>query len=340
MIFYDVEQNTDEWMALRCGKATASNFGCFMANEGKAFGEPAKDYALQIALEIITGRKADYGFSNSHTERGHEQEPIARAMYQDHTFSEVTNGGFFCHKTFGDSPDGLVGSDGVIEIKSVIAKTHNATLKRNSFDPSYKWQLIGHLDCTEREWVDFVSFCSDFPEGKQLLVYRLHRADYLDEINRLCARRKEFLQLVQQEINLIKQEIMANLNHCTFIGNVGTIKKNDTASGEIVNLSLAVNETWKSKDGSAQERTEWVNVTFFGKLAGIVSQYVAVGSSLYVSGKLRTDKVTDANGVDKYSTKVIADSMQMLGSKKDGGQVAPATQPAKNLGDISDDIPF
>jgi hypothetical protein len=207
MIFYDVEQNSDEWMALRCGKATASNFGCFMANEGKAFGDPAKDYALQIALEIITGKKAEHGFSNSHTERGHEQEPIARSMYQDHTFSEVTNGGFFCHGSFGDSPDGLVASDGVIEIKSVIAKTHNATIKRNSFDPSYKWQLIGHLDCTGRDWVDFVSFCSDFPVGKQLFVHRLYRTDYIDELARLRSRREEFLKLVQIEIKSINAVI-------------------------------------------------------------------------------------------------------------------------------------
>lgn len=207
MVFYDVEQNSDEWMQLRCGKATSSNFGCFMANEGKAFGEPAKEYALQLALEIITGRKAEHGFSNSHTERGHEQEPIARKMYEDTTFTEVTNGGFFCHKSFGDSPDGLVGSDGVIEIKSVIAKTHNATLKRGNFDPSYKWQLIGHLDCTGRDWVDFISFCSDFPIGKQLLIYRLHRGDYIDELARLRSRRNEFLQLVQQEINLINAVI-------------------------------------------------------------------------------------------------------------------------------------
>ena len=204
MRFYDVEQNSDEWFDLRLGKATASNFACFMANDGKAFGEPAKRYALQLALEIMTGRKASYGFENEHTKRGHEQEPIARQLYEDMTFSEVTNGGFFCHETYGDSPDGLVGSDGGIEIKCVVADTHKANLKRRSFDPAYRWQLIGHLDCTGREWFDFVSYCSDFPEGKQLFVHRLYRQDYQEELTRLRARRAEFLQLVQQEINEVK----------------------------------------------------------------------------------------------------------------------------------------
>ena len=203
MLFHDVQQNTDEWLRLRLGKATSSNFACFMANEGKAFGEPAKRYALQIALEIKTGRKAEHGFSNDHTERGHEQEPIAKKLYEETFFVDVTNGGFFDWITYGDSPDGLVGSDGGIEIKSVIATTHYATLQRNSFDPAYKWQLIGHLDCTGRDWFDFVSYCSDFTEEKRLLTYRVYRDDYQDEINRLRERRAEFLQLVEKTLENI-----------------------------------------------------------------------------------------------------------------------------------------
>ena len=69
MQFHDVQQNTDEWQALRLGKATASNFACIMANDGKAFGDPAKRYALQLALELATGKKAEYSFSNEHMER-------------------------------------------------------------------------------------------------------------------------------------------------------------------------------------------------------------------------------------------------------------------------------
>lgn len=196
MIWHDVEQNGEEWDALRLGKATASNFGLIMANEGKAFGEPAKRYALQLALEQIKGCKSEFGFSNEHMERGHEQEPIARMLYEEMNFVDVDNGGFFDHETYGDSPDGLVGQDGLVEIKSVIAATHYSTLTRGSFDPAYRWQLVGHLDCSGRDWVDFISYCSDFPDGKQLIVYRLAAAECESEIARLRARRKDFLELV------------------------------------------------------------------------------------------------------------------------------------------------
>lgn len=204
MIFYDVEQNTDAWMDLRVGKATASSFSCFMANDGKGFGDPAKRYALQIALERTTGNKAEFSFINEHMERGHEQEPIARMMYEEENFIDVTNGGFFDCGDYGDSPDGLVGGNGVLEIKSVIATTHYATMLRGSFDPSYRWQLIGHLDCTGRDWVDFASYCSDFPAGKQLIVYRLSRDDYKDELLRLNARREEFFALVNETLERVK----------------------------------------------------------------------------------------------------------------------------------------
>lgn len=197
MIFHDVQQNTDAWQELRLGKATASNFACIMANGDKAFGEPAKRYALQLALERINGSKKEVTYSNEHMERGHQQEPVARMLYEEETFSSVGNGGFFDCGEYGDSPDGLVDMDGVIEIKSVIDSVHYATIKRNSFDPAYRWQLAGHLDCTGRKWVDFVSYCAEFPVGKQLYIFRVNRDDFSAELERLASRRVEFLSLVR-----------------------------------------------------------------------------------------------------------------------------------------------
>jgi hypothetical protein len=189
MSWIDVQQNTDEWQKLRLGKATASNFGCFMANYGNAFGEPAKRY----------------GFTNEHMERGHEQEPVAKMLYAEEHFADITNGGFFDCGEYGDSPDGLVGTVGLVEVKSVIAPTHYANMQRGTFDPAYKWQLVGHLDCSGRQWVDFISYCAEFPADTQLCVYRLHREQCEDELNMLRTRRAEFLELVKTTMSNIQQ---------------------------------------------------------------------------------------------------------------------------------------
>src|SRR3546814_18621034 len=109
---------------------TASGYGKFMANYWAKVGDPAIRYALQIALERVTGRKAEHSFTNDHMERGHEEEPIARLRYEELHFVDVTNGGFFDCGAWGDSPDGLVAGDGVLESKSVIAPTHSAPTQR------------------------------------------------------------------------------------------------------------------------------------------------------------------------------------------------------------------
>ena len=105
MKWYDVEQNSPEWELLKLGKPSSSGYGIFMPNYGKAFGEPAQRYALKIALERVTGRKAEHSFTNDHMERGHEQEPVARMLYEEMFFCEVQNGGFFDFGDYGDSPE-------------------------------------------------------------------------------------------------------------------------------------------------------------------------------------------------------------------------------------------
>ena len=201
--FIDVQQNTDEWLQLRCGKLTSSKLGTIMANYGKAFGEPAKKYAVDIALEQIKGVPTENNYSNAHMERGHEQEPIARMMYEDETFCEVTNGGFFDLDFVGCSPDGLVLDDGLIEIKSVIGSVHFKNIKRGTVDPAYYWQCVGNLKFTERNWIDFISYSSDFPEDSQLFTYRLSAADLVDDFKKIDVRISEFQSLVDDSRNII-----------------------------------------------------------------------------------------------------------------------------------------
>jgi hypothetical protein len=205
MIHHDIPQNTDDWLDYRMGKITSSCFGEVMANEGNAFGDPAKDYALQLALVRITGVRYESTFTNSHMERGHEQEPLARMLYEDTFFCDVDNGGWFDCGNIGCSPDGLVGTDGEIEIKSVTAKVHYANVKRNNIDPTYKWQIYGNLKYTGRQWIDFVSFCDEYPVGKKLFVYRVHRSECDDVFARLERRLADFEMLVQKTM----KEVMA-----------------------------------------------------------------------------------------------------------------------------------
>lgn len=206
MKWHDVEQNSPEWDELKLGKASSSSYSKFMANLGKPFGEPALRYALQLALEQTTGRKAEHSFRNDDMDRGHEQEPLARMLYEEQFFVDVTNGGFFDWDTHGDSPDGLIDTDGVLEIKSVIASTHEANIKRGKPDPAYKWQIVGHFDGTGRDWVEFASFCSDYPDHLQLVVYRTYRNEVEAELAQLAERRAEFLELVQTKTYELQQK--------------------------------------------------------------------------------------------------------------------------------------
>lgn len=209
--FHDIEQNSDLWFEMRGGKLTSSNLGKIMANYGKAFGEPAKKLAATIAAQQLGADVVNTGYSNEHMERGHQQEPLARMLYENETFCDVTNGGFFSSDFIGCSPDGLVSDCGVIEIKSVITNIHYANIKRQGVDPAYKWQCIGNLKFTGRDWLDFISYCQEFPIGKQLFVWRIRKEELADEFKKIDSRISEFKKLVDEmkltitETNYINQ---------------------------------------------------------------------------------------------------------------------------------------
>lgn len=202
-MWHDVQQNSDEWYLLRSGKITASSLSKVMANYGKAFGDPAKKYAVDIAVQQITGKATGGGYSNDHMARGHEEEPLARMEYEARYFCEVTNGGFFENGDTGTSPDGLVYDDGVIEIKSAIPSVHYARISKQSYDSAYKWQLVGHLLFANRDWVDFVSYCSSFPDDKKLYVHRSYADDFEKEFIMVGDRIDEFRELIESTKHVI-----------------------------------------------------------------------------------------------------------------------------------------
>ncbi len=119
---------------------------------------------------------------------------------------------------------------------------------------------------------------------------------------------------------------MASVNKVILIGNLGRDPEvRYTPSGSAVcNVGIATTRNWKNKDsGERQEETEWHRVVFFDRLAEIAGEYLKKGRPVYVEGRLRTRKWTDKDGVEKYTTEVYAEQMQLLGSREDGGGGAP-----------------
>ncbi len=105
------------------------------------------------------------------------------------------------------------------------------------------------------------------------------------------------------------------INKVILVGNLGNDPETrySQSGAAITTISVATSESWKDKDGNPQERTEWHRVKFFGRLAEIAGEYLKKGRQVYIEGSLRTEKYTDKSGVEKYSTDIIANEMQMLG---------------------------
>ena len=126
---------------------------------------------------------------------------------------------------------------------------------------------------------------------------------------------------------------MASICKIIIIGNLGRDPESRyMPSGEqVTSIAVATTDRWRDKaTGDMKEQTEWHRIAFFGKLAEIAGQYLKKGSQVYVEGRIRTRKYTDRDGVKRYQTQIIADTMQMLGSKQDGSaQPAGTKQPAQ-----------
>lgn len=121
------------------------------------------------------------------------------------------------------------------------------------------------------------------------------------------------------------------VNKVILVGNLGNDPETKYTQGgmAVTKVSLATTSVRKDKEGNTQERTEWHRVTFFGKLGEIAGEYLRKGSQVYVEGSLRYDKYTGQDGVEKYFTDIIADEMQMLGGRSEGGAAGGEQRPAR-----------
>src|ERR1041384_7756585 len=114
---------------------------------------------------------------------------------------------------------------------------------------------------------------------------------------------------------------MASVNKVILIGNLGRDPETRYTTGgdAVTNLNIATTDTWKDKNGEKQEKTEWHRVVLFGRTAEIAGEYLKKGRSVYIEGRLQTRKYTDKEGVERYSTEIVGDRMQLLGSRDGGG---------------------
>lgn len=198
-----LQQQTPEWLHMRCGIVTASRM-CDVMAKLKRGGESAAryNYKKELVYENITGLTYDTYVSPA-MEHGIENEPLARAAYEHDHGIEVADGGFFLHdeiSKFGASPDGLIGEDGLLQIKCPTSAVHLETLLSGEIPEDYEWQMLAEMDCSNRQWCDFVSFDPRMPKHLRKFEKRFMR----DEA-RIAEMRDEVCRFLLEVIDLIKK---------------------------------------------------------------------------------------------------------------------------------------
>jgi len=200
-----MEQLSQEWFEARLGKVTASRVSDVLATRKGQESTVRAKYKLQLATERLTNKKTDT-YMNQAMQDGIEREPMAREIYEklkDVTVEEV---GFVQHPAIeraGASPDGLVGDDGIIEIKCPIETTHTTNLLERKLPSKYKPQVQFQLSATGRKWCDFISYNPNFEPRLQLMVVRVERDD--EYIEMLEFEILKFLAEVELMINQLKE---------------------------------------------------------------------------------------------------------------------------------------
>lgn len=174
----NIEQGTDQWMAARAGCFTASRSKDLMARTKTGYGAGRGNLLTLLAVERLTGACVET-YQNAAMQRGIDMEAEARDAYSFAQGVAVEEVGFVPHPTVprcGASPDGLVGDDGLVEIKCPSnMEKHLDALRTGAHAKEYQWQLQHQLFATGRQWVDAASYDPRFPEGLHLAIKRVYR---------------------------------------------------------------------------------------------------------------------------------------------------------------------
>jgi hypothetical protein len=193
-------QRIPEWYAKRISRFSCSQFYRLMTSprnkadkEAGNLSDGAMTYVLETVSERITGKQAKEDFTSRFTDWGNLHEPIAKAIYSEVFCVKVVDSDYIEYEfNSGGSPDGLVGEDGILEIKCPFTITSH--LEHKLYDvsekPEYYYQCLGYLLITGRKWVDFLSYHPDYPGKLQLVVKRINAADVQDDLEQLKSKLK------------------------------------------------------------------------------------------------------------------------------------------------------
>jgi putative phage-type endonuclease len=197
----DIEQGSPEWHQIRLGKVTASRVADIVAKTKTGYSTSRANYAAQLICERLTGVPTET-FTSAAMQWGTDMEPEARLAYEFNRVAKVDQVAFVPHPSIADSgcsPDGLVGTDGLVEIKCPITATHIETLTGKAVPVKYVAQIQWQLACTGRQWCDFVSYDPRMPEAMQFFCVRVHRVP-------------EIIEELEKEVITFLNEIRAKIH--------------------------------------------------------------------------------------------------------------------------------
>ena len=203
-----IAQRSPEWFAARLGKVTASRVADLMAKTKTGYSSSRANYMAQLVCERLTGQQQE-SFTNASMQWGTDTEPQARAAYEFLTDAAVEETGFVMHPTipdFGASPDGIIGADGMLEIKCPNTATHLDTLLSETVPGKYVTQMQVQMACAGRAWCDFVSFDPRLPAELQMWVRRVPRDD--EAIAEIEAETVKFLGELAEKVAALKSKYM------------------------------------------------------------------------------------------------------------------------------------